>query len=170
VWRKLPQKKFQIRKAKMKRIFLSVGAILFALAAPMTTASTHAPCSAHLAGTPYVDSVNPGTGEEGTTTTLRGSGGIGGCPVATTTVVESVTVHVCLQYLDNGAWNDKSCVDSTKGWNRYWRYARQDYVSVYATCIPGTWRTDVKGGDGFNPTEWISPNASFNCKELSGGD
>jgi hypothetical protein len=161
----------------MSRIIVLLAGIMLALGAMISLpgyagAVTHAPCTGHSASVPYVDVIN-GDG----TSTLTGSGGISGCPLVTTTKSESVTLTVCLQRFVNGAWADQVCAGPvTKGWNRYWRYARSNSLTVYATCVPGDWRTDVRGGDGFAPTEWNSSVATFVpgdsgvCGAYGGGD
>ena len=127
-----------------------------AISVGIAFASTHAPCTAHYASTPYIDYVS------NEVVYLQGGGGIGGCPLVLTTTGESVTITVCLQHLD-GTWQDVTCVGpKTKGWNRYWRYARSNTATVPPTaCMAGAWRTDVRGGDGFAPYEWWSPTRSF---------
>jgi hypothetical protein len=129
---------------------------------------THSPCKG-LASTPSVDYVKPGSREEGTTTILIGSGGIGGCPLVTTKQAESVSITVELQHF-TGTWVTQASGSVTKGWNRYWRYARQAYVTLHAVCIPGEWRVRVTGGDGFAPTGWVGQSVTFTCQELSGAD
>jgi hypothetical protein len=141
---------------------------------PESPPPTHAPCDYHGASTPYillVDSTSA-TGENVTLTELSGAGSIGGCPVVATTEPESVAITVCLQRLDpvTAAWVDDVCAPFAKSWNRYWPYARQAGGTVNTLCVPGTWRIDVRGGDGFEPAGWAAEPATFDCLELSGGD
>jgi hypothetical protein len=149
----------------------ALGACWPVLAVAPAAAATHAPCVRHSAVAPTVATITDGV------TVLSGAGDIGGCPAVATTASESVTVTVCLQRLDSAGWVDAACNGPvTKGWNRYWRYARQLGLSVTATCVDGDWRTDVRGGDGWDPTEWASPVVTFApgdsgvCGSYGGGD
>ena len=114
------------------------------------------PCSYHGAVTPRITLVN------NSVVTLGGSGAIGGCPRPTGTTVATVMLTVCLQHLSTTGWVDVACKGPvTKGWSRYYRFARQLGLSVNATCKPGRWRTTARGGDGYPPTKWTSATVTF---------
>jgi len=158
----------------MKRNKVFIGAALGVLAmVPVmvhASADTHSACSGHTAVAPYVSDISNGV------STLHGAGQIGGCPAPIGT--ESVSITVALQSfdVDTQMWIDKATANYSKSWNRYYRLARQAGGGVDATCVVGDWRTDVKGGDGFQPTEWTSPVVTFVagdsgvCGSYGGGD
>ena len=98
-------------------VAIAVAGAMF-VASPML-GTTRLACSAHIAVTPYITSV------DNNVVTLYGAASIGGCPLVTTTTADSVTLTVCLQHLEPTGWTDIACNGPvTKGWNRYWRYAR----------------------------------------------
>ena len=118
--------------------------------------TTAKPCTYHGATRPHITGVNNGA------VTLEGSGSIGGCPRGTRSAAPKATVTVCLQHLGASGWDDVSCKGPvTRSWSRYYRFARQVGLTVTATCVPGRWRTIVRGGDGFAPAKWVSPEATF---------
>src|SRR5215470_14879367 len=167
---------FRLRgeRPMMTRCFLAMLALAatLLLTVPVADATTHAPCTQRYAGTPYIDTVDPGAGEEGTTTILQGGGQIGGCPLNTSTTAEGVHILVCLQHFDE-VWTDQACQQFDRGWNRYTRFARQAGGTVSATCVPGDWRVEVRGNslaDGWDPNEWAGETFTVDCLELSGGD
>jgi hypothetical protein len=163
----------QSRRKLRLNIVPKVAVFVLLLAMPgfgcAALATTLAPCSARIASAPSIDLVSSGTGEEGTTTTLSGAGQIGGCPPVGTTTPESVSITVCLQHYEN-RWRDHACSQTTKGWDRYVRLAREAGLTVTTRCVAGEWRTDVRGGDGWPPFEWSSEVATFTCAETKGGD
>ena len=134
---------------RMRRLLVVLAALAVVLASAVPAAAvTHAPCAGHYVTAPYVALVDDGV------TTLQGAGGIGGCPAPAGT--ESVTITVALQRLVDGVWVDQVAGSGSRSWNRYSRYARTYGLSVTAVCELGDWRTDVRGGDGFEPSEWVS--------------
>ncbi len=129
------------------------------LEAPTSVAGTHAPCTGHIATKPHIYVV------VGSTVRLEGGGYIGGCPLVSTTKAESVTMTVCLQRLKAAGFTNVVCKTRSRSWNRYTRFARSLLFSVYANCVSGKWRTDVRGGDGLAPTEWSSRVVRFRASD-----
>jgi hypothetical protein len=126
---------------------------------PASVAGTHAPCTGHVATKPHINVV------VGSRVQLEGGGYIGGCPLVTTAKAESVTMTVCLQRLRAAGFGDVVCKTRSRSWNRYTRFARSLLFSVYANCVAGKWRTDVRGGDGLAPTEWSSGVVRFRASD-----
>lgn len=153
----------------MRRFTVLFAATLLTVALPAPAyAATHAPCLGHNASIPRVAWVDRGV------TTLSGGGSISGCPLPAG--VESVTVTVALQHLQDGVWVDQVVTPFTGVWTRAYRYARATGGTVYATCVPGWWRTQVTGGDGYTPYVWASTAVTFSlgdsgvCGAYGGGD
>jgi hypothetical protein len=135
---------------------LGMSLALIAVPAP-ATAVTHAPCK-HYAGTPYVDYVNDSV------VYLQGGGGVLGCPSPVGN--EGVTVTVNLRSSVDGVnWVVESTCSQTKGWNRYWRYARSAGCTVPpAACHAGLWQVRLTGVDSA-PFELLGPTVSFSASD-----
>lgn len=148
----------------MKRALLVCAALIVSFLSALPAEAT-TPCAFHGANAPAVDYIANGQA------VLVASGGIGGCPKPSHA---AVTVEV--QHLESGAWVTEVSGSDSRNWTVSWRYARQIYVTLRTTCIPGDWRTRVTGGDGNPPFEWISPVATFKpgdsgvCGSYGGGD
>jgi hypothetical protein len=134
-------------------------ALLAGLVVGVDTAAGR-PCSYHGATQPHIVLVN------NSVVTLEGSGSIGGCPRATRIGTARVRLSVCLQHLGPSGWVDVACKGPvTKGWSRYYRFARQLGLTVSATCVPGLWRTIARGGDGLPPVRWTSAAVKFTSSD-----
>ena len=158
----------------MRRLALLSSLIGFLfLSLPLVGGSaTHSPCVYHGATISSI-MVDPPPGEQPIYTQIVGSGSIGGCPKSIGTEIQTISINVCIQHLEGSTWISKKCQAYSKGFSIYWRYARQAGGTIYTPAcpyLPGDWRVDVTGGDGWPPYEWMSPTLTMVCTEVGGGD
>jgi hypothetical protein len=131
-----------------------LGMSLACVAVPApANAVTHAPCK-HYAGKPYIDYVSDSV------VYLQGGGGVLGCPPPVGNEGVKVTINL-RSSVDGVNWAVESTCSQTKGWNRYWRYARSAGCSVPPVgCHPGLWQVQLTGVDSA-PFELLGPTVSF---------